>query len=167
MEILFEEGRWQVVREQAILPDGSKHSEVRVSRPDIVCVLPFITDDKIVVIREYRPFYGEWIWKLPDGKMDKELDLLEAAQRELREETGYRSNDLRHYCETNLSESIIFTSHYFIGRDLEKDPLPSDEDELIEVHEMTIEEAIDKVQGSPCVHVGSAYVLLRYAKEQL
>ena len=47
------------------------------------------------MLREYRPFYGTYIWMIPSGKADKEKDILVAAQRELQEETGITATEYR------------------------------------------------------------------------
>jgi ADP-ribose pyrophosphatase len=103
---------------------------------------------------------------LPSGRVDKEQDIAEAAQRELREETGYRAQALEFYCSTRHSEAVNFANHLFLARDLVEDPLTQDADELIEVHVLPLAEAIEKTLGSPVVHTASAYGLLRYAREK-
>ena len=117
------------------------------------------------MLREYRPYYGEYIWMIPSGRVDKETDILQAAQRELREETGYRSEKLEHWCTTHNSESIIAANHIFLASDLTEDPLPQDDDEDIEVHELSVSKALDNVLASPFVHTTSAYALLLYLRE--
>lgn len=151
--------------EEAPLPDGRTKKMMRLTRCDSVHILAFPSPEKIFLLREFRPFYQDYIWMLPSGKVDKETDIQKAAQRELQEETGFRADSLKLYCSTNSTESIRFTNHIFVGKNLQKDPLEQDHDELIEVHEMSIDDAIEKVLGSPVVHTASAYALLRYARE--
>ena len=57
------------------------------------------------------------------------------------------------------------TNHLFIARKLVPSVLPQDDDELIEVHTLGLEEALQNVLSSPKVHTASAYGLLRYLKE--
>ena len=151
--------------DEASLPDGRKKKLVRVHRCDSVHVLAFQKDSQILLLREFRPFYGKYVWMLPSGRVDKENDIEAGAQRELQEETGFRAKSLEHYCSTRHSESMDFTNHIFIAKDLVEDPREQDEDELIEVHAMPLKEAIEKVLQSPIVHTASAYALLRYTYE--
>lgn len=164
---LFNDHGWRIILESATLPDGRKKNVARVERADSVHLLAFLhDDDRVLILREYRPYYGTYIWMLPSGRADKEKDMESAAQRELQEETGYRANDLKFYCATHHSESMVFANHIFIARDLVQDLLPQDADEMIEVHELSLEEALQNVLGSVYVHTASAYALLRYMKER-
>lgn len=166
MAILWSDKDWQVILESADLPDGRKKEVVRVKRPDSAHILAFTNEDKVLILREYRPYYGQHIWMIPSGRVDKEKDPLEAAKRELREETGYRADKIEHYCTTHYSESVIAANYIYIASDLHEDPLPSDDDEEIEVFELPVEEALNNVLNSPYVHTASAYALLRYIREK-
>jgi len=166
MKELFNQFGWRLTLEEAPLPDGKqKKKVVRVHRCDSVHILAFPTPSTILLLREFRPFYKTYIWMLPSGRVDKEHDIEAAAQRELQEETGFSAKSLERYCSTKHSESMDFTNHIFVAKDLVSDPLEKDEDELMEVHEMSLEEAIEKVLGSAVVHTTSAYALLRYTRE--
>jgi len=168
MEELFNQHGWSVTLETAPLPDGREKKGVRIHRIDNAAhVIAFKTPDTILMLRQFRPFYGEYLWELPGGKVDKTGDLEEGARRELREETGFDARSIEYFCSANFSDSIDITNHYFIARDVFESPLPQDIDELIEVHELSLEEALQKVLSSPKTHLGSAYALLRYMKEKM
>ncbi len=57
------------------------------------------------------------------------------------------------------------SNHIFIGKNLTHAPLPQDEDEMIEVHTLSLNDALEKVLASEYVHTASAYGLLRYCRE--
>ena len=163
--ILFEDEQWKILKEDASLPDGRRTTWVRIHRCEAVNVLPFKDPETILLLREYRPFWAEWCWMIPSGKVDKETDLIEAAQRELREESGYRAEKLEPWFTTTHSESLAYSNHVFIARDLKRDPLDQDHDELIEVHEVPIRQAIEDVSKNHYKHTMTAYTLLRYGME--
>lgn len=167
MEELYRDKDWQIILDDAPLLDGRIKRVPRVKRADSAHIIAFKDPKTIILIHEYRPYYGEKIWMLPSGRIDKENDMFAGAQRELQEEAGYRANDLQYLWSANHSESLIMTNHFFVGNDLVHDPLPQDLDESIEVHEVPIDEAIAKIHDSPKVHIASAYGLLRYIKENL
>lgn len=166
MEVVFDDFGWKVAIEEASLPDGRIKKVARVHRADGVHVIACPTEETVLLLREYRPYYGTYIWALPGGRVDKESDVAGAAQRELQEETGYRAEVLEHLWTMNISESIAMANHIFIARDLVKDPLPQDGDEMMEVHELPLEEALQRIESSPKAHLPSAYALQRYLREQ-
>jgi ADP-ribose pyrophosphatase len=63
-------------------------------QPDAVLMIPFHrTEQKLVVIREYRVPLAGYQYEFPAGLIDKGESIEEASQRELKEETGL---DLSH-----------------------------------------------------------------------
>jgi len=163
---LYKGHGWRIVKEEASLPDGRVKKTTRAHRCDSVHILAFTEKGHVLMIREFRPFYHDYIWMVPSGKMDKEQESLGAAQRELREETGFAAEQLKPFCRCRHSEALEQQNHIFIANTLKSDPLPQDKNELIEVHEMPVAEAIDHVLSSPVIHTVSAFALLRYAREQ-
>ncbi len=166
MEELYSDKLWKVVRESAPLPDGGEKQITRLYRPDGVHIIALTENGKILLLKEFRPFYGTYIYMLPSGRVDKENDHREGAQRELREETGFRAEKLEHFCSARQSESMEFENHVYVASGLVNDPLPQDEDERIEVMECSLVDTILLVHGSAKVHLPSAYALLRYAFER-
>lgn len=165
MEELYSGHGWRITKDLYALESGEKKEKVRVHRCDAVHILAFTEEGKLLMLKEFRPIYGTHIWMLPSGKADKEMDLLEAAHRELREEAGFDAKSMEYFGSCNSTESIEITNHLYIAKDLFESPLPQDEDENMEVHELSIEEAIRAVETSAKVHTVSIYGLLKYARE--
>ncbi len=103
---------------------------------------------------------------LPSGHVDKETDHLVAADRELREETGYRAESLSYLWSVNATEKFDSANHFYLAQNLTHDPLPQDADELIEVHELSAEAAYENIIASKRVHLASAYGILRYIRDK-
>jgi len=166
MEELFQGLGWKLTLEEALLPDGRIKKAVIVERSDSVHIIARPTTETVLLLREYRPFYGAHIWMLPSGRADKEDDSTVAAQRELQEETGFRAGALRHIWTTRHSESVRSANHIYLADQLTPSPLPKDEDESMEVHSLPFEEALDKILASEVVHTPSAYALLRFLRDR-
>lgn len=166
MEELYSGHGWRVTLEEAAFPNGEIKRVARVKRCDSAHIIALTDAGKVLLLHEYRPFFGTYIWMLPTGRVNKEKDPLVAAGRELQEETGFRAEDLQFYCSANHSEGFPMVNHIFVAKKLIRDPLPPEKDEMIEVHECTIPDAIEKILSChPHVHMPSAYGLLRYARE--
>lgn len=82
---LFDVYQW----EQELF-DGSYKTFEMLKRPDTVLVLGLDEYDQVVTLNEEQPGVGSWRYSMPGGRVDAEdASLVEAAQREMREETGY------------------------------------------------------------------------------
>ena len=81
---------WLTVRhDQVRLPDGRINPEFYVLEyPDWVNVIAVTEDGEFVMERQYRHGLGKTCYEIPAGVMEKGETPLEAAQRELKEETG-------------------------------------------------------------------------------
>ena len=70
--------------------DGLAHTFVRVSCGDWVNVVPLTPAGEVVMIRQFRHGLGAPTLEIPGGMVDEGEDPVQAATRELLEETGYR-----------------------------------------------------------------------------
>jgi len=79
------------VREKVTLPNGiAKYYDI-VKHRGAVVIIPLISKDKAIIIRQFRISVGRYIYELPAGSIDKSEKPLACAKRELIEETGYRA----------------------------------------------------------------------------
>src|SRR4029078_5662860 len=83
--------KWRQLREDiAELPDGRTTVYGVVTFGQCVGVLPFLDDDHVVMLRQYRYVQREnHRWEMPTGGVLVGEASEVAAQRELREEVGY------------------------------------------------------------------------------
>jgi 8-oxo-dGTP pyrophosphatase MutT (NUDIX family) len=86
--------RWYRLRQDKVaLPNGDIVDDYFVSlRPDIATVLPITAAGEVVFVRQYRHGAQKVLLELPAGTFEAGEDPLVAAQRELREETGYSAD---------------------------------------------------------------------------
>jgi len=79
---------WTSVREDiAEMPDGNITIYGVVEAGECVGILPFLDDERVVLVRQYRYVFGEsHRWEMPTGGVKEGETLLDAAHRELREE---------------------------------------------------------------------------------
>jgi ADP-ribose pyrophosphatase len=93
-EPLFNGQRFRVVRRTQTLTDGTSHAREVILHPGAVTLLPLISADKVLLIRNFRYAVADTLLELPAGTLEPGEDPLETAGRELEEETGYRAQSL-------------------------------------------------------------------------
>ena len=73
--------------DDAELPDGKPCFREFILHNGGACVL-YVKDGKVLLVRQYRYPYGESLYEIPAGKLDKGEEPIKAAARELEEEAG-------------------------------------------------------------------------------
>lgn len=89
---------------------------------------------KVVLIREYAAGMHRYELGLPKGRIDAGETPLEAANRELKEETGYGARRLRVLRQISLAPTYMAHQiHLVLAEDLYEERLPGDEPEPLDV----------------------------------
>lgn len=100
------------------MPDGTEVTPYYVLEyPDWVNVVALTEDDELVMIRQYRHGVGRTLLEIPCGSMDSgDASPLDAARRELLEETGFECTDLRPTASMfSNASSHTNQAHMFVG----------------------------------------------------
>ncbi len=132
---------WRLRVYQQTYKDGRTLEHGAIEHPGSVVIVPMI-DDQVLLLSQYRLALDSTILELPAGTRGWEEDWLSCAQRELREETGYRAANWlslgKVWPAPGLTDELMAI---YIATDLQWDPLPADIDEKIELQPMLFEEA--------------------------
>lgn len=133
---------------QMQFPHGRSAEFEVVRHPGGAAVVALDDDDRVCLLRQYRPVAGEWIWELPAGKLEPNEAPLLTAQRELEEEAGLRAADWSPLGAV-WSSPGIFTEviHLYLARGLTPLTHSHEEHELIEVHWMAFNEALARARS--------------------
>ena len=166
-----------VKRDRVRLPNG--HSSVRevIRHVGAVCVVPVTDDGKVVLERQYRYPIDQVITEIPAGKLDsKEEDRLDAAKRELWEETGIRADswtDMGLYYPAAAYSDEKITMYLAQGLHLnDMGDQHLDEGEFLNVELVPIEDAVEEIvsgritDGKTQAAILKASALLKKQKEQ-
>ncbi|QNH61161.1 NUDIX hydrolase [Hymenobacter sediminicola] len=143
-ELVFEHPWYTLRRDHVQLPSGQQLDDYFVSvRPHVVLVFPLTPDRQVIFVRQYKHAAGQILLELPGGVVDEgETCVLEAARRELLEETGYASDTVEPLLEvfdnpTKDTNSLSF----FLARDVRQIAEQHlDETENIEVVQVPLHE---------------------------
>jgi len=142
---------WMRVREDiAEMPNGKTTLYGVIECNQAVGVLPFMDDDHVLMVRQFRYVFGEnQRWEMPTGGLHPPESLEDAARRELREEVGYDATDLLYLSTYFTSKSIMHeVAHLYLGRGLTKVEAVPDETEFLELGILPFDQVLEMVLAS-------------------
>lgn len=137
-----------VIREDALrLPGGRERRYPVLQLGESAGILPLTADGQVILVRQYRHVTGAFCWEIPGGGVQPDESPDDAAQRELREEAGYRAGRLRRlgsFWPNNAYVDEVI--HVYLAEALTPDPLPADQDEHLERQAFPFAEALAMAQ---------------------
>jgi len=166
-ETIASGGMLTVKRDQVRLPNGQQSQREFILHPGAVVVVPFLANGNILLERQFRyPLHQTFI-ELPAGKIDKGEDIILTGQRELLEETGYTAKEWvklghQHPC-IGYSNEVIYM---YLARELTEGTHQRDEDEHLELFEVTLAEALNMIKRGDITD-GKTIVALFFATEYI
>jgi len=158
-------GRMIGVRvDQVRMNDGAIHTREIVEYGLAVVLVPLDASGDLLMVRQYRHPARKWLLELPAGGVEPDEPLYEAAQRELREETGHRGRLTRiggMYLAPGYSEEY---QHIFLAEDLVEDALDADEDEDLTLERVPLEQALRFIDDGTICDAKSIAALMMYLR---
>jgi ADP-ribose pyrophosphatase len=141
-------------------PDGlEREFEIKVE-DDTAVVLALTPDEEVVLVREFRPGPEQSLLELPGGAISSGEDPIDAAGRELLEETGYEG-DLRAVGTILDCAYSTRRRHTFVATDARQIQEPSPHDgEFPEVMLMPLAAFRDHLRGGLLTDVPGGYMAL-------
>lgn len=79
---------FRIRKDEIITPNGAAGVYNVIESPVSVWIVPVTPQNEIVLIYNYRYTVDQWCWEVPAGAVEPGQSILEAAQAELRQETG-------------------------------------------------------------------------------
>jgi ADP-ribose pyrophosphatase len=131
------------------LPDGGTATREIVKHPGAVAVLALTEEGKMLVVEQFRKPLERMQVEIPAGKLEPGEDPLDAAGRELEEETGYRAVNLRHLhsfaSSPGFAEEVV---HLYYADELRKGEVHLDDEEFLTCEAITLEQAWQYIRES-------------------
>ncbi|XAW88035.1 NUDIX hydrolase [Vibrio sp. CDRSL-10 TSBA] len=136
-----------LIEEEVQLPNGHTITHTTIEHPGAAVILPVTDQNKVVLVHQFRPSLKKWLLELPAGTMERGECSLTCAHRELEEETGYSANDMIELGSvTPLAGFCDEIQYLYVAKQLSKtNRLGCDEDEVIEVVELSVQELEQKI----------------------
>ena len=150
-EEIFKGKVFTVYKDVVELADGKMANREHIKHSGGVCVFAQV-GDKVLMVRQFRYSINKEVLEFPAGKLEYGEDPLQAAQRELREETGYlaaKMTSLGYFVPTcGYSNEIIYffqaSELNYVGQDL-------DPGEFLAVEKVKLSELKDLIDSNEII----------------
>ncbi len=145
------------------MDDGTVVDRGRIQHPGAVVIIP-VQGQSVLMLNQYRFTLEKTILECPAGTREWDEEWLDCAQRELREETGYRAGQFDRLGEAWPAPGVtdeLMT--FYLARDLTPDPLPADVDEQIEVQAYPLTDLVQMALDGRLIDGKSVIGVLRAA----
>ena len=159
----------EVIEDDVRLPDGKTSKRIVVKHVGAASVLPVLSNKNLLLVRQYRYAISRESLEIPAGKKAFSGEPgMQCAKRELEEETGYTSDLFSHlqdiYSAIGFSDELV---EIFLAKDCVKlDVQPKgDDDEFIELVEISLEAALEKVSSGEIRDAKTVVAILAYARQ--
>lgn len=153
-------------RDEIELPDGGRGVREIVRHVGAVAVLPLTDKGEVICVRQYRYPFAEVLLEIPAGKLDSpDEDIIEAARRELREETGAIGGELIPLGTLYPSVAIFDEKiHMFAAVGFDMGETDRDEDEFMEVEKIPLSTLVDMVMSGEIRDAKTQTAVLKVAR---
>ncbi len=149
------------------LPGGKTVEWDLVDHKGAAAVVPVLDDGRIIMVRQYRNALERETLEIPAGGLNERTEpTLDAARRELSEETGFLSDDLEKLL--SIRTTVAFCNEFidiYVARNLKSGKQHLDEDEYVDYEAYTVDELLQKIYAFEIQDSKTICAILAYANK--
>ena len=155
---------WISVREDAVIrPDGERGIYGVVHFKNIAIGVLAVEDDFIYLVGQYRYPLERYSWEIPEGGCAEGEDPLDAARRELEEETGLRAGNWRRLGAAHLSNSVSDElAIWYVASELTQGERRPEGTEQLEVRRVPFGDALFMTMNGEITDAISQLAIMQY-----
>ncbi len=165
-ENVFDGVLLHVYKDAIELSNGHKSVREYIKHQGAVCVVPVTDEMEVIAVKQFRYPLGRVTIEIPAGKLDAGEDPLEAAKRELSEETGVECADIEYM--GGLYPSVAYTDeiiHMYYAKNLVYGQAHADEDEFLNVEKIPLAEFVKMIMDGKIQDSKTMTAVLKVARK--
>ena len=152
------------------IPNGNVVKFDHIDHKGAAAVFPVLDDGRIIMVRQFRNSIDRHTWEIPAGGLNsREEPTIEAARRELEEETGYTTEK-----ELELLITINTTPAFcnekidiYVATDLKPGEQHLEEDEVLSYRAFTVDEVKEMILSGKMTDAKTNSAVMSYAAKYL
>jgi ADP-ribose pyrophosphatase len=161
-DLIFENPWIELYQDKVEIRTGKIMHYTWYKSSDVVVIVPFLNEDNIVMIRQYRYPLRKVLLEFPAGHIENGEEAKKTAKRELLEETGYLANEIQYvytyHPSVSKSRQLV---HIFRAKDLIEDKSNHDgTEDIIRLEVVSIEELKNMIKERIIQNAGTLIAYL-------
>jgi 8-oxo-dGTP pyrophosphatase MutT (NUDIX family) len=167
-ETVYENAWLELSHRDVINPSGNKGIYGLVKfKNQAIGVIPLDAEGNVYLVGQYRYAIDEYSWEIPEGGGALDGDPLDAAKRELKEETGLVANKWTKLARIHTSNSATNEEGFlYIAEELTQQDAEPEDTEDLQVRKVSLTEAVDMVMRSEITDSLSVCAILMTARRR-
>jgi ADP-ribose diphosphatase len=155
-----------ITEEHAVDPSGFEIRRSIVQHRGSAVMMAVDDRKRILLVRQFRVPARKYLWELPAGRLDEGETPLQAAKRELTEETGYRAKQWKKLVTFYPSPGYVAEKMtIFLATGLTEGPAQPMEDERIETRWFTVKEIAEAIRTGKIIDGKTMIGFLKWQRE--
>lgn len=165
-ETVYENAWLELSHRDVINPSGNKGIYGLVKfKNQAIGVIPMDEEENIYLVGQFRYAIDEYSWEIPEGGGLLGTDPLEAAKRELKEETGLLANKWTKLARIHTSNSATNEEGFlYIAEELIQQEAEPEDTEDLQIRKVPLKEAVEMVMRSEITDSLSVCAILMTAR---